>query len=53
MSILGGNRKSDILSLAEQLKGKLPFPFETIAVAVNFSPIQVCNKRGSSYCLLI
>ena len=38
MSILGVNRKSDILSLAEQLKGKLPFPFETIAVAVNFSP---------------
>ena len=37
MSILGVNRKSDILSLAEQLKGKLPFPFETIAVAVNFS----------------
>ena len=38
MSILGVNRKSDILSKAEQLKGKLPFPFETIAVAVNFSP---------------
>ncbi|GIR12592.1 MAG: hypothetical protein CM15mP23_11670 [Cryomorphaceae bacterium] len=47
MSILGVNRKSDILSLAEQLKGKLPFPFETIAVAVNFLPIQVCNKEAA------
>ena len=38
MSILGLDRKSDILSMAEQLKGRSPFPFETIAVAVNFSP---------------
>ena len=37
MSILGVNRKSDILSKAEQLKVKMPFPFETIAVAINFS----------------
>ena len=26
------------MSIVEQLKGKLPFPFETIAVAINFSP---------------
>jgi len=26
------------VNLSEQLKGKLPFPFETVAVAVNFSP---------------
>lgn len=26
------------MNLSEQLKGKLPFPFETVAVAINFSP---------------
>lgn len=26
------------MNLSKQLKGKLPFPFETVAVAINFSP---------------
>ena len=32
------NRKNISVNLTEQLKGRLPFPFETIAVAVTFSP---------------